>query len=253
MFEAKKHKIRFALSKHLLFRESDYNLKNYFNHDCVVIFPELNLCFNRIKKAGNTSVCAYLAQVCGYPDFDSPHLLKENLIRPETASLKLLAKSRTYHSLVVVRNPFDRTLSAFLDKVGGDKSGRFSNYGGYRDDSARGFLEFLKHLDALPNRGNRHFWPQTELLYKPLNAYTLVAKLENLSQVLPPFLKDLTGQSFDGSIFEKPHKVEVEKEGKIKMANEKLRQYYIDESINLVKKIFKNDFESLDYPDELSI
>ncbi len=252
MFEAKKQKIRFAVAKHLLFRGADYNLKNYFNHDCVVIFPKLNLCFNRIKKAGNTSVCAYLAQVCGYPEFNSPYLLKETLIRPETASLTLLAKSRSYHSLVVVRNPYDRALSAFLDKVGGDKSGRFSNYRGYRDDSAQGFLEFLKHLDSLPNRGNRHFWPQTELLYKPLHTYTLVAKLENLSQDLPPFLEDLTGQSFDGSAFEKPHKVEVKKEGKIKMANEKLRHYYGDDSVSLVKKIYRNDFDLLGYPDELS-
>ncbi|GAB2184771.1 hypothetical protein LAB1_20800 [Roseibium sp. LAB1] len=66
-------------------------------------------------------------------------------------------------------------------------------------------------------------------------------------------MNELTGQSFDGSIFEKPHKVEVKKEGKIKMANEKLRHYYSDESINLVRKIYKNDFESLGYPDELSI
>ncbi len=47
-------------------REIDFD--NFFQNDTVAIFPELGVILNRIKKAGNTSLVAFLddvARACG--------------------------------------------------------------------------------------------------------------------------------------------------------------------------------------------
>jgi len=251
--QKKSSKLKRRLAEKVFLRKSDYHFRNYFNPDCVAIFPEIGLCFNRVKKSGNSSICGYLAQISGYPQFGTPAELKSFLLRPETASIGQLKQARSYHSLVVVRNPFERSLSAFLDKVGGDRSQRFTQYAGHGDKSAVGFLKFLKHLDAMPQPGNRHFWPQTDLLYQPLEVFSLVAKLESLSSDLPPFLEKVTGQTFSGDTFRQPHQVEQAKEGKVTRAGQKILEYYCAESEQLVRKIYKRDFEELGYPETLPL
>ncbi|PVB62271.1 sulfotransferase family 2 domain-containing protein [Labrenzia sp. 011] len=249
----KKLKLKKVAAKKWFFYNKNYDVKNFFNHDNVAVFPEIRLCFNRIKKSGNSSVCAYLAEVCGYPDYDSPEALKEHLLRPEHLSFRQLASLKSYHSLVVVREPFERALSAFLDKIAHDTSERFRQYEGYHDVSADGFSRFLKHLDEKGQQVNRHFWPQTDLLYKPLEDFSLVAKLENLSEVLPPFLETVCGRTIDRDHLSAPHEMEAQKAGNVTKAKNKLKYFYREESISLVRKIYRKDFEKLEYSEKFPV
>jgi len=65
--EQKTSKLKKSISKKI-FLNKNINFKNFYNSDCVAIFPELRACFNRIKNIGNTSIFAYSSDICGYTE-----------------------------------------------------------------------------------------------------------------------------------------------------------------------------------------
>ncbi|MEO9526405.1 sulfotransferase family protein [Roseibium sp.] len=250
--EATRRRIKVSLSKRVIFAGQGYNTKNFFHRDSVAVFPELKLSFNRIKKSGNSSICLYFAKLCGYGDFDTPEDLKDRLLRPGLMSLPQLVELRSYHSLVVVRDPFERALSAFLDKVGGGVVPRFAGYAGYGQANPDGFLHFLRQVAENREDLNRHFWPQTRLMYKPVKSFSLVARLENLPEELPPFIRKISGIQVDGESFKSPHPVERRQKNKITAAKEKLNMFYGPATVDLVRRIYQDDFAQLGYSNDLT-
>lgn len=243
----KSRKLKVSLAKRVIFRGRNYDTKTFFHRDSVAVFPELRLCFNRIKKSGNSSVCLHLSKLCGYPDYDTPEDLKDRLPRPETLSVGQLFSLRSYHSLAVVRNPYERALSAFLEKVASGTSAQFAHYPGFGEAGPDGFLKFLTYLEASQWQVNRHFWPQTLLMYKPVDAYSLVARLEDLPEVLPPFIRRISGRDLDGEALRAPHPVERRQKRKVTTARRKVDDFYTPGNREIVERIYGQDFRLLNY------
>ncbi|WP_346908787.1 sulfotransferase family protein [uncultured Roseibium sp.] len=225
---------------------SGLNHKNFYNVDCVAVFPEIGVCFNRIKKAGNTSVCAYLADICGYGDFSSSTALKKRLLKPADMSFREHWDMRSYRTLVVVRDPYVRALSAFLDKVAPGCQKQFFNYPGFGDPSPDGFERFLQRLKRSMGTANRHFWPQADLLFQPLERFSCVAHLETLTQDLGKFLASIGVDSSCRS-FDRPHDLERLEPGKVTKSARFLDNYYRAGSLKLVQELYRKDFDLFGY------
>ena len=231
---------RYILSNHI-------NRKNFFNSDCVAIFPEIGVIFNRIKKSGNTSILAYLSDVCGNDGSSNTGELKSQVSAVNTMTVSQLRTVLGYKSLVVVRDPYSRTLSAFLDKVAPGVSHLHSNVPGFGDSSANGFKLYLDFLLAGGVRRDRHFWPQVDLLFQPIQYFDCVARLEDLDRDLRSFLKERGVSQNRLANMRKPHVLEQAEQGKITNATRRLEKYYDDASRRVVRQVYQSDFDTLKY------
>ncbi|PVB62407.1 sulfotransferase family protein [Labrenzia sp. 011] len=246
LISLKKHKLKKAIAKKLILR-NDINHKNFYNADCVAIFPEIRVCFNRIKKSGNTSVCAVFSEISGYPEAANTIEMKRRISTPHSLRLSELRDLRNYHSFLVTRDPYTRALSAFLDKVGSGKDALFQKVPGFGDESREGFAKFVDFLGSGGISFDRHFWPQTDLLYQPVHNFSYVAKLENLSHDLPDFLQKI-GVSVPTHLqLDRPHNLEKSEPGKVTSAQSRLSRYYNDTLYRDVEKIYRADFDEFNY------
>lgn len=240
-------KLKRHAAKYFLLRDKNLNYHNFFSSDCVAVFPEIRVCFNRIKKAGNTSVCAFFSELSDHPEPGSSAEMKGKIKKPSDFGLLGLVKLRSYRSFVVSRNPYTRTLSAFLDKIAFENDPKFASYPGFADPSAEGFLKFLLFLEGRKSKPNKHFWRQTDLLYQPLDRFTCVAKLESLSADLNAFLDQAGIGNASALRFDQPHSLERSETGKITGAQTKISEYYNNETMQLVEKVYRADFDLFGY------
>lgn len=220
--------------------------ENFFQNDNVAIFPKLGLIFNRIKKSGNTSIVATLSEIEGKIIDDVGELKSMRTVH--AADFHSIVMMRSWKTLVVVRNPYNRSLSGFLEKVASGKSrnGRFDFYPGFGEQSAEAFEQFLEHLKEHDYGKNRHFFRQTDLLFQNLSKYTCVAKLENLAQEIVPLLIDLGCDPIAARKFYSPHDLEKKETGKI--TNSSKRTSMISpKAKKLIQELYREDFEQFGY------
>lgn len=232
--------------KSLALCRSDYNTRVLLRGSHVAVYPNLNICFNRIKKSGNTTVSAFLNDLSGGFQKASESGFKERLLTPREMTIEQLASLHCYYSFVVVRDPYSRTLSAFLDKVASGRSEKFAFCGGFGQNNAEGFSAYLDFLSGGGWRWDRHFWPQRDLLFQPVSHFNAIAKLESLVEDMREILA-ATGQfPTHADRLIKPHSVEAGTK-KITDATKRLGHYYTDHSIALVSRIYASDFKLFGY------
>ncbi len=204
--------------------------------------PEIPVIYISNPKSGCSTIKHSLkaAQADAYRrsgrDFertDNPHLgddcLKKDWLPPRAC--------RQRYVISCVRNPFARALSGFLDKVSHPQTPLLREFGYRRLDDFETYLRALTKL--VPRDTNGHLRPQHINLDYPRIAYDAIFYLENLapltrflSQVCPGFRLETNA----------PH---------ARGANSKLRAYYTDAAIELVREIFARDFELFGYSDNL--
>jgi hypothetical protein len=219
------------------------NFRIFYDEDHVAFFPKLGLCFNRIKKSGNTSIAARLFElengVVARSDF------KRHMRNPVNVTL---AESSHYDQLfcfAISRNPYTRALSSYLDKVGRGSLKRFS-LPGFGMNNREGFRLFLEALEDEILSHNRHFWPQSNLLFQPIEKYGHIGKIENIAAEMHAVFEKCGLDTNWAQAFAKPHSVEAGT-GKITSAREKLSAFYDDHNIRLVQQIYSDDFENFRY------
>lgn len=238
--------------KNILIKRSlphkEYNSINITHDSNVAVFPELGIAFNRIKKSGNTTICLFLLdltnKVAGY----NVEVSKDNINSLRDLPLSEVKKFADYFSFVISRDPYARSLSAFVQQVGKRQQPRNQDIAGAGNDSPQGFLEFLRYLDSGGiNYGNRHFWRQVDLLYQPKEMYSYVGKLENL---VADMREILTLNNINSSCAEElcaPHEKEQQQQLKITSASKNLEVYYTEEAKSIVRRIYAADFATFGY------
>lgn len=160
------------------------------NLDRVVFYPEHNIAFNRIAKSGNSSVILYLDEAIRGPsshqnDYKQAKrsamgtgksLVEMSRTKQDRASLKKAA------FFTVVRSPWTRTLSAFLDKIANGPQDKYDSIPGFGDNSKAGFEAFITFLESGGLHANHHWKPQNDALLLPASQFKSISGL-NISQL----------------------------------------------------------------------
>jgi hypothetical protein len=225
------------------FQKEPIFFENFFDYDNVAIYPEINLILQRLKKSGNTSLVLFFNEICDGRQYFTTHDAKRARRLYNTNPVSL-AQLSSYNSLLVVRDPQTRILSAFLDKVASGKYPGAQSIPGYSDPSQRGFEVFLDYLDDSCITKNRHFWPQSKLLYQPVESFTFAAKLETIYSDLSYILPKLGIETDLAKKMNTPHPLESKENGKI--TNSARRKDLIStRASNKIERLFCQDYEMI--------
>ena len=217
----------------------------------VVFYPSIRLAYNRIGKSGNSSVVLYLSDAMqgeksnaqSYKESKKDAIeLGIDLIQLSTDWSKVL-KLYQYSFFTVVRNPWTRTLSAFLDKIADGLDEKYALVDGFGENSASGFEAFVSFLEHGGLRYNHHWRPQNEILLLPASRFSHICRLEHLAHDLPLALKS-TGLTLPPKErLQKPHRIESKQQGKVTNASSRLASYYSPQTAKTIYQLFQDDFE----------
>ncbi len=222
---------------------------NLLHKDNVAVFPRLGVIFNRVKKSGNTSVVAFLSDLEGSAG-QSVHDLKREHRLTELTLAQTLALGR-FHTIVVVRNPYTRAISGYLDKIASGSNPRYSAVQGFGSASPEGLETFLGRLSETRFLRDRHFYPQTRLLFQGIDEYSCVAKLETIVPDMTRFLRQIGQDPALAQSLSKPHSLEQKQAGKITLSAKK-KSLLTDRSREIIRNLYAQDFADLGYnPDDI--
>lgn len=203
------------------------------------VHPELGLVYNRIKKNANTTVVLMLRELEGHVVTDRRASKRSltTLLELDRDGIAALAK---HHHFLVVRHPFSRVLSAYLDKMREDKYRRkFGAYEATPEDFAR-FVTFLENGGL---RRDAHWDLQTKLMLLPLARYDTVIRFESFYDDMMAMLKRLGLEPPEGRLTS----IHPADKGKETKASEKLAAFYDAALMERVGRLFASDFEALGY------
>ena len=217
----------------------------------VVFYPSIKIAYNRIGKSGNSSVVLYLSDALqGQQNKISDY--KKSKYDAINLGIDLIQLSKEWDELLrlhqysfftVVRNPWSRTLSAFLDKIADGLSEKYAFVDGFGDNSPRGFQAFVSFLEHGGLRKNHHWRPQNEILLLPASRFSHICRLEHLAHDLPLALKS-TGLTLPPKErLKKPHRIESGQHGKVTNAANRLASYYTPQTARTIHRLFQDDFE----------
>jgi len=123
--------------------------------------------FNRLPKSANTSVVTILANISGIRTLRGQEA-KRAFMRPSELNFRQVAEVDDFFKFTVVRNPYARVLSAYLDKIAYPQKVKIKGHLDDRDMVAR-FSEFCKYLADGGLYKNVHWVPQTSLMLLPID------------------------------------------------------------------------------------
>lgn len=147
-----------------------------------------------------------------------------------------------YVKFTFVRNPYTRTLSAYLDKIVINEWERERRLPalGFDSDSTVGFAEFLERIaDQNPREMDIHWAPQHLLIGAGRNRYDRIFRFEAFREAATRVFAELGIDGVEGIVESLPHHATG--------AGDKLREHYGETEQQLVASIFSEDFERLGY------
>ncbi len=196
---------------------------------------ELGFFYNRIPKAANSTVVTNLARL----KFDReipPKTAKKMFRTPSALYAKEVSQFSSLFTFTVVRNPYTRTLSAYLDKV---------ERRALKNNKETSFRDFLQSLEDGELYSNAHWAPQSALLLMPADQFDFIGKVETLETDLP-FIKE----KIQGKCPEEPIRSIL---SNATGASRKLQAYYDDQTAEMVRNLYRSDFETFAYPEQLPL
>lgn len=139
----------------------------------------------RVPKAANSTIVAAITPGAGLSDSELIEV-KESYQKPSELSYAEMQRLKSCFKFTVVRHPYTRALSAYLDKVvSGEKHRLFDRFGG----PPKSFEEFCIYLSHGGLYENAHWAPMSALMLMPVDALDFIGRVETLSTDLPIILK----------------------------------------------------------------
>lgn len=235
---------QFALRGHAI------DFTTFFQNDTVALFPGLGVILNRVKKSGNSSVVAFLDDLERHAQGQTtaPTSLEsvKSARRPHLASPGCVWRAGRFATLVTVRNPYTRAVSGYLDKIAHGTNPRYANYPGFGQTSPAAFETFLAAARDRRFFSNRHFYPQTALLFQPAERFTKVARLETLAVDMAAFLARIGHDPAPAARLDRPHALEARVPGKIQ--NSAAHPHYLTPTARaLIASLYDADFATFGY------
>lgn len=231
-----KQKLREAwLKRKPFYRRYGYRSPLYIgsmNHRGIVD-PDLKLFFNRVPKCGNSSIVKALGKHYGRSTEDVEGL-KDTFLTPADLSRQQVDRFDEFYKIAIVRDPFVRTLSAYLDIFVG--KGRAKDYG------IGSFDEFCRYLDNGGLYDNIHWAPQIDCLLMQPDEFDHIARFERLSEEMAA-LGERIGIDLDPDRHRhSPHATN---------ATDRVSQHYNAENEEIVARLMAKDFAAFDYKAKL--
>jgi Sulfotransferase family len=208
--------------------------------DRVAVFRKSRVAFNRVKKNANSTAVIALTRLENGLLLASTRTAKQGACRLDAASV-VLSDLANFDWLLIVRDPYSRTLSAFLEKF--QKESYVKNYGNF-ELSPDGFCNFLCWLKDGGLDADYHWNLQTAHIFLPLNAYTKIIRFEAFGPEFLRFLQD-KDPSVDATFLGEATSVGA---AHATRSDEKMNAFYNKESRKLVSELFDADFRILGYP-----
>ena len=200
----------------------------------VAIDFEHGFLYNRVLKAANTTIIATLASLKGEDNGNPKNLFRKpsDLTANETQQISSLFK------FAFVRNPYSRTLSAYLDKIARGKRQPLELT--RKSGQPPAFEDFCIYLEHGGLYENPHWAPQSSVLILRPNEYDFIGRTESLGADLDIIIKRLRGdKGGNGIVDRKTHSTG---------ANTLMRDHYTSRCESIVRSLFREDFSQFGYP-----
>jgi hypothetical protein len=219
---------------------------SYFALKRIAHFPLVGVAFSRVKKNANSFVMRTLAAIevdllgaetASIPDAKAHFTLPRNDIRS-------LLRIRGNSIFTVRRNPFSRTLSAFLEKF---RDESYQRAHGPFELSPGGFTRFVLWLKDGNLRADRHWELQVESML-PLRYYTDILPQENLNRALGELL-DRRGVAVPAELL---RRARSDEDSHNQHAERRLQAFYSAEARDAVVELYRADFALLGYSTDLA-
>nr|WP_306267599.1 sulfotransferase family 2 domain-containing protein [Pararhizobium sp. IMCC3301] len=204
---------------------------------------EFGLCYNRIQKNANSTTVLLMDSISG-GNHDAKQAKKAVASISDLGRVDI-ARLNDFWFFVVVRNPYSRTLSAFLQKFANEENRQ--QYGDF-PLNPDGFRDFVRWLDNGGMAKNSHWDLQQKQMCFEASDYDTVIRFENYNAEMRAFLERSGVPASRIYLDDSAAKGTHHKTG----ASDRLRQFYDAETQSIVQRRFMNDFLSLGYdPDRL--
>ena len=205
------------------------------------VYLPLGVFYNRVPKAANTTVLSLLNELqTGLVEERST--IKGRIVRPSHLFWRDARRFYNLFKFTFVRNPFERILSAWLNKVV-EGDAKYQIYPGFRDNSQQSFSRFLTALEAGELYNNRHWRPQCSVLMLPLSQFDFVGRVERFAKDFSVVL-DSIERSIDYRDLDALYPTD---KGKATKAKELLGKYYTRREVASVLDLYSTDFDELGY------
>lgn len=200
--------------------------------------------YNRIYKVANSTIVAtlYYAETgIKLNNLESTQRIKDEYFpRPSIFKRKDITKLKLLFKFTFVRNPYERIVSCYLDKIRNQETSQkgivLRHLGKENNDD----ISFNEFLDFLENGGlflNGHWAPQSEFLVLPLQEYDYIGKLERFNEEFPEVLY---------KIFKRNIPIVSIKEHRTKSKSMSLELTI--KQRNRIFNLYKSDFFNFSYP-----
>lgn len=187
--------------------------------------------FNRIPKSANSTVSVFLARNSGIRSVSGDqegNWAKNAFPRPGDLSIGEVERLNECFKFTIVRDPYTRVLSAFLDKVKTGKKMR----------ALPDFRTFCQFLDQGGLYANAHWAPQSELLLIPLYHFDFIGRVESLVRDMQVIGERLGFQTVDENERAGPNATDAEK---------LIAEHLDDRSRAIINRLYAADFGEFGY------
>ena len=203
--------------------------------------PSLRVFFNRIPKAANSAITAQLAALRLGHEVASRQA-KRTFLRPSELTDRQVAELPSYFKFTIVRNPYARVLSAYLNKiVGGKKLAYLGRKPG--EHAPPSFAEFLAYLERGGLHENAHWTPQASLMLLPREQLDFVGRVERLSEDLHFVVTRLAPASAAAAAGPAPPRRT--------RAEAEFARHYDARCAELVRSLYREDFATFGYSTDI--
>lgn len=191
----------------------------------------------RIPKAANSTVMINLLQeelVGPSKNAKRAYARVSSLSKDEVAQL-----TDRFFLFAVVRNPYTRVASAYLDKiVRGKRSAKVHARLAIPADKDIPFTDFCRYLQSGGVNGDPHWYRQVDLIPCGYDKLHFVGHVETLSTDLALILRKIGSEPVPDNKSWNPHRTG---------ANSQLDRLYTQECIDIVSVLYREDFSAFGY------